>query len=963
MPLEHYKTQVLLLHSEQTTLDNLSAGFNDRYTVHCATSGTEALNTLGETPIHVIVSAQDLPGMSGVEALREAKRRSPETIGILLAGNKDQGLEALVGDKEIFQVVRGRVTAEDLSKLVDNATQQMRLMALAESANDTAADVDVPTSQHIVMETSEHGSTIISDGSARLPALDPQKVSASVSLGTQGIDVLVLTKDDEFLETIKESSRGLHNVHYANTLKQAEDAVNNKKVGVAVVDAGMIGEKVEKLTQHLRGLQPRLVCIVAGRRDDGEMLMDLINRGKVYRFLLKPVSPGRARLAVEASVKHHLEAPDSAFKLPGKPGHAAKPKAKARPAAENRAKTAAAAKTKPASAAPATPATPAAQPEKPASKTAQKVADSPVADGLSDAFGDGDTSFTETMTGIVTSVGKSISDIREKVTGGEPEPTSAPDSDGTDGGTRARPVLLGAGALGLVSLVAAGFWMFGGSGQPVEQPTGQQPVETAAPETARPQSVTETEIPAVASTVDTWLDEARLARDSGRIFNPPEDNAIELYLQAAAADPGDATIGTELAEVITQALSMAEAAILERRVDDAAAALSRVSLAEPDHPRLPFLTAQVQEMQFRAFLDEARIAIRDSRFEDAAQLISSARALDASNLDALAAVEQELQSARSAQQVDSVLERANARLEEGNLIAPANDNARYYYELVLSNDPDNAAARQGLTAVGSKLVLRARAEIDAGNFSTAEAILADARRVDPSSAELAASSAALEDARQRVIEQRRQAEAERQAAAERDAANRRAAERLRAERQAALQATLTAGSPTATGGAGAQAAPTAGNTADAGRDGLSATQTGGQTASPLAAAGQVGSTGANPAGSSATVPERAAVAASRSEPPRQQTPIGISSLTRTKYVAPKYPRSAERRGLSGWVDVIFTVTPEGTVGTITIRESEPEDVFVNAATRAVERWEFEPVIENGVAVEKRVGVRLMFAIE
>ena len=69
---------------------------------------------------------------------------------------------------------------------------------------------------------------------------------------------------------------------------------------------------------HLRGLKKRLVAIVAGRRDDGDMLMDLINRGKVYRFLLKPVSPGRARLAVEASVKHHLEAPDSAFKAGGK---------------------------------------------------------------------------------------------------------------------------------------------------------------------------------------------------------------------------------------------------------------------------------------------------------------------------------------------------------------------------------------------------------------------------------------------------------------------------------------------------------------------------------------------------------------------------------------------------------------------------------------------------------------------
>ena len=263
MPLDEFKTQVLLLHSEQSTLDTLSLGFGDSYTVHCATTGSEALNTLVDTPINVIVSAQELPGMSGLDALREAKKRSPDTIGILLAGNAGQGLEALVGDEEVFQVVRGNVTSDVLHKLVDNATQQMRLMALAESANDTTASVDEP-SQHIVMETSENGSTIISDGTGQFPQLDPQKVSASVNVGSRSVDVLVLTQDQEFLETIKDSSRGMHTVHYANTLAQANETIREHKVGVAVVDAAMVGEKVEQLTMHLRKGSSRLVSIVAG---------------------------------------------------------------------------------------------------------------------------------------------------------------------------------------------------------------------------------------------------------------------------------------------------------------------------------------------------------------------------------------------------------------------------------------------------------------------------------------------------------------------------------------------------------------------------------------------------------------------------------------------------------------------------------------------------------------------------
>ena len=445
MALDQYKTQVLLLHSEQSTLDRFSTGFDDRYTVHCATTGTEALITLGETPIHVIVSAQKLPGMSGAEALREAKKRSPETIGILLAGDSS---EALVGEKEVFQVIRGGVDPNDLRRLIDNATQQSRLVALAESANDTRANPDEPVSEHIIMETSENGSSIITDATGQLPALDPKKVSPSTALGAATVDVLVITKDHEFLTTIKESARGVHKVHYANTLKQAEDAVRNNEVGVAVVDAAMVGENVEKLAEHLRNLRKRLVAIVAGRRDDGEMLMDLINRGKVYRFLLKPVSPGRARLAVEASVKHHLEAPDSAFKTTGK---AAAPKAPQQ------------AKPQPAKAAPPKPAAskpnPAAgrQAKAAASITARK-GDSLAAGGssLDDAFGD-DGSFTETMTGIVSTVSKSLSSKKKDKDPVKKSGAPSPDNRGEDGDTSSafNPKLLGIGAKPLRTSVAA----------------------------------------------------------------------------------------------------------------------------------------------------------------------------------------------------------------------------------------------------------------------------------------------------------------------------------------------------------------------------------------------------------------------------------------------------------------------------------------------------------------------------
>jgi serine/threonine-protein kinase len=893
--LDQFKTQVLLLHSEQSTLDTLSAGFDDRYTVHCATSGSEALTTLGDTPINVIVSAQDLPGMSGLEALREAKKRSPETIGILLAGAETQGLEALVGIDQVFEIVRGNVTPDAIKKLVDSATQQVRLLALAESANDMAANPDEPA-QHIVMETSENGSTRVSDGTARFRALDPEQLSAAAASGARSVDILALTRDDEFLKSIKDSARGMHTVHYANTLKLADEAIRKHKVGVVVVDAAMVGSKVEKLTEHLRRGSDRLVAVVAGRRDDGDMLMDLINRGKVYRFLLKPVSPGRARLAIEASIKHHLEAPEAAFKIKGMRAGtpASVPVAKAQPT--------------PQAVATAQPAATDAQAETPAVENDSQAAASP--------------------TPVEVDSRKQVSAHGSK-SDSSPGLGSSARSGGWDFSRFGQPKLIAIAAAAVVTVATALFWFAGNS----DNLPSVTDVSSAT-------SMAEDDVLFDAPAPDAMalLDEARMARDAGQIFSPTGANAIEFYTAAANADIGNVTITAELTAVIDEALGMAETALLEMRVDDASAALDRVALADPENARLPFLGAQLSQVQVLGLLDEARAAIRDTRFEDAANALAAAQALNPVDMAAIDAVADELSAVRSQQQVDEVLALANARLEEGDLLSPANDNARYYYDLVLENDANNTAARQGLSVIASKLVLQARTEIDNGNLDVAENLLVNARSVDAASNDLNATNIALAAARDEVVtRQQRAAELRRQQEADRQAAARKA----EAERIAAAQAAAEEAQQAETVAAAAAAVDTQAS----------------ETTQPEVVAAD--NTVDDAAGSDNSIEETVAEPA----PISSQTPVSISSLTRTKYVAPKYPRAAQRRGDSGWVDLHFTVSIDGSVKDAIVSKSKPEGTFDEAAVRAVEKWAFEPVVENGEAVEKRAGVRMMFAAE
>lgn len=79
-------------------------------------------------------------------------------------------------------------------------------------------------------------------------------------------------------------------------------------------------------------------------------------------------------------------------------------------------------------------------------------------------------------------------------------------------------------------------------------------------------------------------------------------------------------------------------------------------------------------------------------------------------------------------------------------------------------------------------------------------------------------------------------------------------------------------------------------------------------------------------------------------------------------VNPDYPPRALARGIEGWVQVQFSVTATGTVREATVVASEPRNVFDQAALRAVTRWRYNPMIENGRPVE-RIGLQTVFRFE
>jgi protein TonB len=80
------------------------------------------------------------------------------------------------------------------------------------------------------------------------------------------------------------------------------------------------------------------------------------------------------------------------------------------------------------------------------------------------------------------------------------------------------------------------------------------------------------------------------------------------------------------------------------------------------------------------------------------------------------------------------------------------------------------------------------------------------------------------------------------------------------------------------------------------------------------------------------------------------------------YVAPTFPQRASERNLEGWVDIEFTVGTDGKTRNIVVTEASHDNLFRREATEAVGKWQFEPRMFMGRAIEQSSYTRIRFVL-
>ena len=83
------KHPILLVDDEPEILFSLKGLLRREFELHTAESGREALEILKEHPIHVVMTDQRMPEMTGVQLMQQVSDRHPEAIRIVFTGYAD----------------------------------------------------------------------------------------------------------------------------------------------------------------------------------------------------------------------------------------------------------------------------------------------------------------------------------------------------------------------------------------------------------------------------------------------------------------------------------------------------------------------------------------------------------------------------------------------------------------------------------------------------------------------------------------------------------------------------------------------------------------------------------------------------------------------------------------------------------------------------------------------------------
>ena len=128
--MEQRRHTLLVVDDEVDVLESLRHQFHRGYRVLTSVSGQQAIEILRTDNVELILTDQRMPGMSGDQFLREARRLKPDAIRMLFTGYADmQAVISAVNEGHIFRYILKPWDSAELESIIRQGVEQYELLA------------------------------------------------------------------------------------------------------------------------------------------------------------------------------------------------------------------------------------------------------------------------------------------------------------------------------------------------------------------------------------------------------------------------------------------------------------------------------------------------------------------------------------------------------------------------------------------------------------------------------------------------------------------------------------------------------------------------------------------------------------------------------------------------------------------------------------------------------------------
>ena len=357
------RPRVLFVDDEKRVLNSMRGLFRREFELFLTTEGANAVKLVTENEIDVVVADQRMPGMTGIEVLGKIRELSPRTVRILLTGYADQdAVEGSINIGEVFRFLSKPCPPKTLRETLKLAIAAARTVpAPTSGAPAPAPDNDEPqqAAERTPATTASAGpaatpSTSTPASAPATPAGDPKPVpeetralaaaqkpkpqprraasseshwdtvtevvmsgetcteiqqaelDAQTVAGINDVGVVIFTVDSGFAETAIRAATPDRSTTLATTLAKVAEAIEHGEAGILVTDFTTNSKLLQKMIGALKQYLPGLVTIVVASGRDTTDMINLINYGQVFRYVVKPIAPEDLRRDINAAAIRHL---------------------------------------------------------------------------------------------------------------------------------------------------------------------------------------------------------------------------------------------------------------------------------------------------------------------------------------------------------------------------------------------------------------------------------------------------------------------------------------------------------------------------------------------------------------------------------------------------------------------------------------------------------------------------------